>query len=142
MSAESASRLGDVVVKRPNGDCLYKLHLSADGIILCTVIGFWEVADADLFLLDYARFIRSVRNPRNPLRILVDLTASSVMTQSLADRFATAHRELFSEQDRRAYVVTTSLQSIQQKRAASYGHMKVFLNADAAYQWLLAPAAD
>ena len=33
MSAESASRLGDVVVKRPNGDCLYTLHLSADGVI-------------------------------------------------------------------------------------------------------------
>ena len=115
MSAESASRLGDVVVKRPNGDCLYTLHLSADGVILCTVVGFWEVADADRFLLDYARFIRSARGSQKPLRILVDLTDSNVMTQSLADRFATAHRELFREQRHRLHRVQRRLRRVRRR---------------------------
>ncbi|HEX7855379.1 MAG TPA: hypothetical protein VF503_16985 [Sphingobium sp.] len=95
MSADEATDVCDVVVARPNGECLYKLHYTADGVIVCTVVGFWSIENAEAFLLDYGRFIRQVRHPARPLRILVDLTTSSVMTQALADRFAAAHRELF-----------------------------------------------
>ncbi|GAA3273938.1 hypothetical protein GCM10020258_51380 [Sphingomonas yabuuchiae] len=142
MSADEATDVCDVVVARPNGECLYKLHYTADGVIVCTVVGFWSIENAEAFLLDYGRFIRQVRHPARPLRILVDLTTSSVMTQALADRFAAAHRELFRTNDKRAYVVATSLQGMQQKRAASFGDTRVFPNSTDAYEWLVAGGVD
>ena len=42
MSADEATDVCDVVVARPNGECLYKLHYTADGVIVCTVVGFWS----------------------------------------------------------------------------------------------------
>jgi hypothetical protein len=122
----------DVISSKP-----YSIHLeSKTQIIVISAGGFWNLTETEEYIKAITPLIQSQRARLGIVKVLVDRRGSAVFSQVVSQRFERFNRELFSSQDRIAFVLSKALLKSQLRRVLSPENHRLFIDTETAKGWL------
>ncbi len=100
--------------------------------------GFWTMAQAEAYAFELGEVMDQCRLRFGHSRVLSDRRGTPVQAHAVADRLGLANATLFTERDRLAVVVDSSLAKSQLRRRFAHSGSQAFLSYAAAELWLTA----
>lgn len=134
-------RLEPISLYRSDGMRLYVITHDRHGLLRVTTTGFWSLEELETYIRDLRRSLPLARETTGHARMLLDLRCAAVHSREVTDRFSRAEAELFVRQDRRAFVVGSSLKAMQLRRSIVHPGIHVFMSMAEGEAWLLADPA-
>jgi hypothetical protein len=107
------------------------------GILTVRVEGSWTLPEVERYGREAGVQFAQARKQAGSLRLLVDLKATVVLSQSVIEPLAKAGMQYSRPSDRVALVVNSTLMKLQMKRMIGDAPTPVFLSIDEAKSWLL-----
>ncbi len=114
---------------------------SGSGILSVRVSGSWTLSEIDRYAREAGPQFAQAREQAGRLRLLVDLGATAVISQSLLDPLARAGMQYSRADDRVALVVNSTLLKLQMRRMIADAPAEIFVTLDEAAAWLTQPQA-
>ncbi len=108
----------------------------AAGILRVTVLGSWTMPEVERYAREAGPQFAKAREAAGLLRLLVDLSATDVLSQALMEPLAKAGMQYSLADDRVALVVGSVLLKLQMKRMVGDAPAAIFLSDEAAVTWL------
>lgn len=107
------------------------------GILHVHVNGSWTLPEVDRYAREAGPRFARARQDFGSLRLLVDLSATRILSQEVIDPLARAGMQYSRADDRVAIVVASMLMKLQMKRMIGDAPAPIFLAADEAAAWLV-----
>lgn len=112
------------------------------GFIRVRGTGMWTVEQASAHFIALHHVIGTLRAIRQPVLVLVDLSAAAVQTAAVAEQVGEGTARIYREADFVALVAGTTLLALQMKRASKAPNLAVFNDMAPAIGWIEARRAD
>ena len=106
------------------------------GVIFITGRGFWNDDIVHEHFLELRRMAAVARRKVACVRVLVDLRGASVQSPMVAARIEYETRHVWSDADRIAVVLQSTLAKMQINRVVDSGNHASFIAIEDAWQWL------
>lgn len=112
-------------------------YFEADnGVVYIIGHGFWNDAVVDEHFLELRHTAALARRNVAAVRVLVDLRDASVQSPAVAARIETETRLIWTEADRIAIILQSTLAKMQINRVVDSGNHASFIDIEDARQWL------
>lgn len=108
----------------------------ASGILRVDVAGSWTLPEVERYGREAGPQFADARKAAGSLRLLVDLSETEILSQSVIDPLAKAGMQYSRADDRVALVVGSTLLKLQMKRMIGDAPVPIFLSAKEAATWL------
>ncbi len=108
----------------------------AEGILCVRVVGSWTLPEVERYGREAGAQFAVARQRAGLLRLLVDLSETDILSQSVMDPLAKAGMQYARADDRVALVVNSTLLKLQMKRMIGDAPAAIFVTVDEAAAWL------
>lgn len=106
------------------------------GVVYVVGRGFWSETMVDDHFNELRRTASVVRRTVRSVRVLVDLRRAAVQSPAVAARIKDETRRVWTEQDRIAVVLQSTLAKLQIDRVVDNGNHASFVTIEDARDWL------
>jgi hypothetical protein len=113
-----------------------------EGFIRVCGTGLWTPEQAAVHFIALRQAIEGLRAIRQPVLVLVDLSAAAVQTASVAEAVSDGTMRIYRDADYVALIAGTTLLRLQMKRSAKVENLEIFNEAEQAVTWLRARLAE
>jgi len=111
----------------------------ARGILRVEVVGAWTMAEVERYAQEAGVQFSTARKAAGRLRLLVDLSATAILSQSIIEPLAKAGMQYSRPDDRVTIVVASTLLKLQMKRMVGDAPVPIFVSTQEAAEWLVRP---
>jgi hypothetical protein len=109
---------------------------SALGVARIKVESLRGLPEAQAYIEALTQIVRAQRSSHGRVKMLIDRRGSGAFAQDVANRFAEFGKEFFTNGDRLAFIVNSTILKLQLDRVLTKGVSRSFLSIDEAEQWL------
>lgn len=108
----------------------------AGGILCVRVVGSWTLPEVERYAREARERFIAARQRAGFLRLLIDLSETDILSQTVIDPLAKAGMQYSHPDDRVALVVSSTLLKLQMRRMMGDAPAAIFASADEAAAWL------